>query len=140
MLMNSEYEYDNEYELYEDFEQNVRNSVDILRENMDKNYYYVPFHIHDKYYMLKYSGEAGGTTSMHAKRCEVVEVELAEIYIEVTETISKHVLCFRIIKQPEIFLTATFNQYNRDFFKSMEKAGLKCAKVNEWLKRHREEN
>ena len=140
--MNREYKYDNQYELYEDFEQEVRasvnTSVNTLMENIDRNYCYVPFHIHDKYYMLKHSDE---TIGVYVKCWEVVEVELIEIHIKITETTGMDTtLHFKVIKDPETFLTAKSYEYSHQFFKSMKEAELECKKVNDWLKMMQEES
>ena len=111
-------------EVFGDF----RSEVCDLIENLQQDNIYVPFHISDKFYCLKYS------ENTVEKECEVIEAKVIKITVEVTEESQTYMLRLRATKQPERFLTYTFSQYDCFFFKDEIKAKSKCREVNRMLK------
>lgn len=124
----------NLYGIFDDFRADVRDTI----ENLEKDNVYVPFHISDKLYCLKYSEKV---TSGVEKECEVVEAEVIKISIEITEEKTTKILHLRATKQPERVMTCLFEQYGNFLFEDEIKAKSKCREINRNLrtKNHSEE-
>ena len=113
--------------IFDDFRADVRDTIEIL----EKDNVYVPFHISDKLYCLKYSEKV---TNGVEKECEVVEAEVVKISIEITEEKTTKILRLRATKQPERVMTCFFEQYGNFLFKDETKAKSKCREINRNLR------